>query len=244
MISGVVYSALAALGDVLGGLVILTPLGRGDDTRKRRRLLGALVAFGAGFMLAVAVLEMLPNAFDLNGGLAAVLIGYLAVHLTQHMMTPHFHFGEETHTDEMVSRRVGVWALVGLLPHSFFDGVAISSGFMSSEHLGVLIFGAVILHKVPTGVSLASVMLASGNTGRQALFGVLALAGATVLGALVTPAISMLAQYGLALAAGVTLYVAASNLIPESQHEHGILVPGSVFLGVLGFYLARLLLPH
>ena len=244
MIPGVIYSALAALGDVLGGLVILTPLGRGEDTSKRRRLLGALVAFGAGFMLAVAVLEMLPNAFDLNGGMAAVLIGYLAVHLTQHIMTPHFHFGEETHTDEMVSRGVGLWALVGLLPHSFFDGVAISSGFMTSQHLGVLIFGAVILHKVPTGVSLASIMLASGNTGRQAMLGVLALAGATVLGALITPAISMLAQYGLALAAGVTLYVAASNLIPESQHEHGVLVPGSVFLGVLAFYLARLLLPH
>ena len=244
MISGVIYSVLAALGDVLGGLVILTPLGRGEDTSRRRRMLGALVAFGAGFMLAVAVLEMLPNAFDLNGGLAAVLIGYLAVHLTQHMMTPHFHFGEETHTDEMVSRGVGLWALVGLLPHSFFDGVAISSGFMTSDHLGVLIFGAGILHKVPTGVSLASIMLASGNSGRQALLGVLALAGATVLGALITPAISVLAQYGLALAAGVTLYVAASNLIPESQHEHGVLVPGSVFLGVLAFYLARLLLPH
>ena len=244
MMPALVYSALAALGDVLGGLLVLTPLGRGDETQARRRMLGALVAFGGGFMLAVAVLEMLPPAFSLNGGLAAVLIGYLAVHLTQHMLVPHFHFGEETHTDEMVSRGVGLWALVGLLPHSFFDGVAITSGFMANRHLGVLIFGAVLLHKVPTGVSLASIMLASGNTARNALFAVVAIAGATVLGALVTPAFNILAQYGLALSAGVTIYVAASNLIPESQREHGLLVPGSVFLGVLGFYLARLLLPH
>lgn len=244
MISGLIYSALAALGDVLGGLLILTPFGRETDFRHRRRLLAALVAFGAGFMLAVSVLEMLPAAFDLNGGLAAVLAGYLAVHLTQHTLTPHFHFGEETHDDEMVSPGIGKWALVGLLPHSFFDGVAISSGFMTSDHLGVLIFGAVILHKVPTGVSLASIMLASGNSTRHALFGVLSIAGATVLGALVTPAISGLARYGLALAAGVTIYVAASNLIPESQRERGLIIPGSVFLGVLAFYLARLLLPH
>jgi ZIP family zinc transporter/zinc and cadmium transporter len=67
---------------------------------------------------------------------------------------------------------------------------------------------------------------------------------ATVLGALVTPAIASLARYGLALAAGVTIYVAASNLIPESQRERGLIVPGSVFLGVVAFYLARLLLPH
>src|SRR5688572_14862850 len=123
-------------------------------------------------MLAVSVLEMLPAAFDLNGGLAAVLAGYLVVHLTQHTLTPHFHFGEETHSEAMHSRSLGVWALAGLIPHSFFDGVAISSGFLQSRELGILLFGAVLLHKVPTGASLASIMLASGNTGRNALVAV------------------------------------------------------------------------
>lgn len=243
MISGILYSALAALGDVLGGLLILMPFSRDADWSKRRRLLGALVAFGAGFMLAVGLLEMLPAAFDLNGGLTAVLVGYLVVHVTQHTLTPHFHFGEETHSEEMVSEGIGVWALVGLLPHSFFDGVAISSGFMTDRALGVLIFGAVILHKVPTGVSLASIMLASGNSRRRALVAVLLIAGATVLGAVVTPAVASLASYGLALAAGVTIYVAASNLVPESQRERGLIIPAALLLGVIAFYLARLLLP-
>ena len=242
MMTGLFYSALAAIGDLLGGVLITTPFGDPHHP-KRRKLLGALVAFGGGFMLAVAVLEMMPAAFALNHGLAAVLVGYLAVHLTQHMLTPHFHFGEETHPEAMVSRNIGVWALIGLIPHSFFDGVAISSGFMASHRLGVLIFGAVILHKVPEGVSLASIMIASGNTARNALIGVSTIAIATVLGALATPAIPLLASYGLALAAGVTIYVAASNLIPESQHERGLLIPSGVFLGVVAFYLARMLLP-
>lgn len=242
MITGVLYSALAAIGDILGGIVVVTPFGDPHHP-KRRKLLAALVAFGGGFMLAAAVLEMLPTAFDLNGGLAAVLAGYLVVHLTQHMLTPHFHFGEETHEEEMVSRHIGVWALVGLIPHSFLDGVAISSGFMTSHSLGVLIFGAVVLHKVPEGVSLASVMLASGNTARNAFLAVVMIAVATVLGAVVTPAVHVLARYGLALAAGVTIYVAASNLIPESQHERGLLIPSGVFMGVVAFYLARMLLP-
>lgn len=242
MIAGILYAALAAVGDILGGILIVTPFG--DPHRpNRRRLLAFLVAFGGGFMLAVAVLEMMPTAFDLNGGLAAVLIGYLVVHLTQHILTPHFHFGEETHSEEMVSRNVGTFALVGLMPHAFFDGVAISSGFMTSHSLGILIFGAVILHKVPEGVSLASVMVASGNTGKKAIIAVVSIAVATVLGAIITPAAPLLAEYGLALAAGVTLYVAASNLIPESQDEHGLFVPSGVFLGVVAFFFARMLLP-
>ena len=247
MTAALFYSAIAALGDVLGGLLVIGPLSsRQRNPRARKLILSALVAFGAGFMLAVAFLDMIPHVFEMEfprRGLTALLVGYLIVHLTQHMLTPHFHFGEETHSEAMVSRSLGVWALVGLIPHSFFDGVAISSGFLESRALGLLLFGAVLLHKVPTGASLASIMLASGNTGRNALIAVITIAVATLLGALVTPAVGALATYGLALSAGVTIYVAASNLIPEAQHETGLVIPAGVFLGVAAFYVARTLLP-
>src|SRR6266568_710968 len=58
-----------------------------------------VAALGAGFMLAVALVEVLPEAFARSGTAAPALVlaGYLAVHFTQHTLTPHFHFGEETH---------------------------------------------------------------------------------------------------------------------------------------------------
>jgi zinc transporter ZupT len=229
VVSGVIYAVLAAGGDVAGGALVLWRAGQG------RRTVAVLTGFGAGFMLAVVVLGMLPRAIDGAGGFAAVLAGYLIVHLTQHTLTPHFHFGEETHAAAMVSRRVGMWALVGLLPHSFFDGVAISSGFLENARLGVLIFVGIVVHKIPTGVSLASVMLASGNTRRRTMLAVLAIGLATVAGAAITPIVAPIARYGLPLAAGVTLYVAASNLIPEAQDERSWDVQGAVFAGVLAF---------
>ncbi len=237
MISSFYYAVLAGLMDVLGGALVVTP------ARRSRRFLSFLVGFGAGFMLAVALLEMLPDALQARGGITAVLIGYLLVHLTQHTLTPHFHFGEETHEHEMVSKGIGGWALVGLLPHALFDGVAISSAFLSSATLGTLVFTAVALHKVPEGVSLASIMLASHNSARRAVAGVASIALATIVGALITTSIEFLVRYGLALSAGVTIYVAASNLIPESQRERGWLVPGGVFLGVVAFYVIRMALP-
>jgi ZIP family zinc transporter/zinc and cadmium transporter len=242
---GALFSAIAALGDVLGGLLVIGPLSRGEqNTPSRQLLLKGLVAFGAGFMLAIAFIEMMPDAAKIRGGVTAALLGYLVVHLTQHTITPHFHFGEETHSEAMVARGIGVWALVGLIPHSFFDGVAISSGFLTSEALGFLLFAAVMLHKVPTGASLASIMLASGNTGRNAFLAVVTIAAATVLGAIITPAFGLLAHYGLAISAGVTIYVAASNLIPETQHERHWITPVGITLGVAAFYLAKVLLPH
>lgn len=231
------WATVVGVANVLGGVLVLG--GRAGG----RRTLQFLVGFGAGFMLAVALLEMLPPALETAWGITLVLVGYLAVHLTQHTLIPHFHFGEETHREAMLGPGVGLLALVGMLPHAFFDGVAIASGHLISPELGGLIVAAVLLHKLPAGLSLASIMLASGNSERRALLAVVLVAAATVLGAAVTPASDTLERHGLALAAGVTLYVAASNLIPEAQRERGWLVPSGVFLGVLAFYLARAVLP-
>src|SRR5207247_1945431 len=126
----------------------------------------ACLAFGAGFMLAVALLGVIPQVLDGSPAAALyILFGYLAVHLAQHVFTPHFHFGEETHR---VSPSAGISAVLGLTLHTFFDGLAIS--------------------------------------------------------------------------AGVTLYVAASNLVPEFQAKRGWLSALAFFGGAAGFFLAERLL--
>jgi zinc and cadmium transporter len=235
--TALVYALFAAGANLVGGLVITTASPRG---RLSQRM---LIGFGAGFMLAVALLAMVPHALEAGEDAAlGILAGYLLVHFTQHVITPHFHFGEETHQHEMVNRWIGITALLGLLLHTFFDGVAIASGFGVGTELGLLIFTAILLHKIPEGVTVASIMLASGNSKARALGGVLLLGVTTVLGVLLTAYVAPLEHHGLALSAGVTIYVAASNLIPEVQKERGLHFAGSVFLGVALYYTARLLL--
>jgi ZIP family zinc transporter/zinc and cadmium transporter len=221
----------AGLANVVGALVVVR--------RQGLRLAEHFVAFGAGFMIAAVVLSMLPEAFEVTGAAPWVLAGFLAVHISQHVLTPHFHFGEETHR---ISASAGVSALIGLSLHTFFDGVAIASGFLVSPRLGVLLFLAVLLHKVPEGVTMASVMLAGGQGRRKALLAATALGGATVLGVLLTESVAPLAARGLALSAGVTLYVAASNLVPEFQAKRGWDTAGAFLGGVVLFVLARMVL--
>lgn len=237
MSAALLYALAAAGANLVGGLVITSASPRGKNTQR------LLIAFGAGFMLAVAALAMLPHALEAGRGAAAVvLVGYLLVHLTQHVLTPHFHFGEETHSHEMRSRWVGIIALLGLLLHTFFDGVAIASGFHVGSTLGSVVFLAILLHKIPEGVTVASIMLASGNSRRGAILGVLALGVSTVAGVLLTTQVAFLATHGLALSAGVTIYVAASNLIPEVQKERSWASAVAVFSGVAFFWLAWTLL--
>ena len=224
----------AALGNVLGALAVVRHLRRG------LRVIDACVAFGAGFMLAVTVLGVFPEIFKHSAGAALyVLAGYFAVHLAQHVFTAHFHFGEETHR---LSASAGHSALLGLTLHTFFDGVAIASGFLVSGRLGLLLFLAVLLHKLPEGVTIASVMVAGGQSRSRAVGSAVVLGGATVLGVLLTEQVAALASHGLAISAGVTLYVAASNLVPEVQSKRGWLSALAFFGGAVGFFVTEWLL--
>lgn len=229
------YAVVAALGNVLGALAVTRHAARSLT------LIEQLVAFGAGFMLAVALVDVIPEAVVRSGALAGplVLAGYLAVHLTQHTVTPHFHFGEETHHVRAVA---GTSALVGLLLHTLFDGVAIASGFLVRPALGVLLFLAILLHKLPEGVTISSLMLAGGRSRRQAVGAAALLGLATVLGVVLTDTLGVLARHGLALSGGVTLYVAASNLVPEFQAKRSWVLAGSFFGGAAALYLLKVFL--
>ena len=235
-VTPVLFAVAAALGNVAGALAVVQSLRRG------LRLIDGFLAFGAGFMLAVAMLRMLPHVLGApEGGTGPifVLAGYLAVHAAQHVLTPHFHFGEETHR---VTPAAGVSALCGLMLHTFFDGVAIASGFLVSAKLGVLLVLGVLLHKLPEGVTIASLVVASGGGRSRAVTAAATLGAATMLGLLLTGQVRPLAEHGLALAAGVTLYVAASNLVPEFQAKRGWSTAAAFFGGTATFILAEHLL--
>jgi ZIP family zinc transporter/zinc and cadmium transporter len=122
--------------------------------------------------------------------------------------------------------------LLGLIIHTFFDGIAIASAFLLSRWLGWIVFVAVFLHKIPEGFTVASVMLASGRSRAVAWGSSVLLGAATVLGVLTMVITRQAVSVGLPVSAGVTIYVAASDLIPEVNQEPGIRMALVVFLGV------------
>ena len=230
--------AVAALADVAGGLVLVR-------ARGVERYLRYFVALGAGFLMAVALIEMAPESFRLSPKLSPILVmaGYCIVHLLEHTLSPHFHYGEETHHGEFVSAKTSYSVLGGLAVHALFDGVAIGSGFALSSALGLLIFMAILLHKAPEGFTMASIMLASGKSRRAAFSSAVVLAAATLVGVLVIGLIPGLVRYGLPVSAGVALYVAATDLVPEVNREPGIRMALVFFAGVAGFLILRILMP-
>ncbi len=253
------FGTLVALANVLGGWLLTRPRAAPRDVH----LLRHLVALGAGFMLAAIFIEIVPEVVVLwgksgaegheaghgvLGAMTLLLAGYLLIHFFEHTIAPHFHFGEETHPEAVVRTSAAYTAIGGLSIHTFFDGASVASAFVVDRKAGLLVFVAVLLHKVPEGFTAASIILASGRSARRALTATLIIGGATLAGvltvALLQARVAEAVAYALPFSAGVTLYVAASDLIPEVNHmeEKNPLVSVVVFGGVAFFYLLHLLL--
>jgi len=236
----------AAGANVLGGMLIVR-------RQWSRHYLKYFIALGAGFMLATAILEMIPESVRLRSDDSSiffhstsavfvfVLAGYFLVHFFEHTVAPHFHFGEETHHDAVSHSHASYAALLGLVIHTFFDGVAIASGLLVSTWLGGVIFVAVFLHKIPEGFTVSSLMLASGQSRSAALASSAILGGATLAGMALMFVVRSTVADALPFSAGVTLYVAASDLIPEVNREPGPGMAGLVFAGVAILLLLKMM---
>lgn len=225
---------VAAAGNLVGGYFVVR-------REWPRRFLQYFLGLGAGYMLAVAFVEVIPESVRLSGesALLFVLIGYFLVHFFEHILAPHFHFGEETHTQEVSHHHARTSVLVGMTIHTFFDGVAIAAGFLVSTWLGAVMFFAVFLHKLPEGFTVASVVLASGQGKRNAILAAGLLGVATVAGVALTSSLQGQLKYALPLSGGVTLYVAATDLLPEVNREPNWRMAFLVFAGVASLLIMK-----
>ena len=147
------------------------------------------------------------------GYIAAVVLGIIVLEITFRIALQNLWFGE-------LGQQYRYWLALGL-----------RAG----------IFLAIFLHKIPEGFTVASLMLASGQSRHTAFLAAIWLGVATVAGILLMGLLHSQVGYALPISAGVTLYVAATDLIPEVNREPDTRMALLVFLGVsLMLLLAKL----
>jgi zinc transporter ZupT len=229
----------ASLATLLGGWLVVRYL------QGRASVMRFLSAIAAGYLISLAFVRIIPEALEPGHGGESnalwVLAGFLLVHTLEHGPTTHFHYGEETHPG---SRRSGVMALVGLSMHSLMDGMALGAAQGTRSGLGPLVFSGILLHRIPEGGTIASIFLVRGFGPRGALGAAFVLALAALAGALGQQALRLPVGPLLGLTAGLGLYVASSDLLPDVKKETGWKSTLGLLAGVGAFFISALLAPH
>jgi zinc and cadmium transporter len=262
------YTVAILVGALVGGtLPLLGRITRSD----------AMLSFSAGAMLGAAFFHMLPEAVE-GGGAAVtpfVLVGFFVLYTVERFMLVHacaepgMHFpagavqialegqphahahphppargdgtGCEVHT-------MGLAAFVGMSLHTVVDGFALGAASAQPE-LGLLVFLAILAHKIPNSFSLSTILRAEDYSRPRAL-----LMNATF--ALMVPVgaglyllfhelvqVATFTSFALAASAGTFLHLSLSDILPDVHRRNGPRwrIVGSLLLGLAVMWALRLL---
>jgi zinc transporter ZupT len=205
-----------------------------------------ILGFSAGALIGVAFFDLIPEALDLASAalgtqliVTTIAVGFVAYMLLDRTIAPHGDKGSRT---EKLWRRGGALGAGSLSAHSFLDGFAIGLAFKVSAAVGAIVSAAVLAHDFSDGINTVSIILRNKGDNRSAFGWLLIDAVAPVAGAASTVMLHVEQDalgVCLALFAGVFLYIGASDLLPESYHDHPTTgTTAMTIVGVLTIYVA------
>lgn len=233
----VILFALATIvSTYLGGLFAL----------RFKDKLHLILGYSAGAVIGVAFFDLLPEAIELSSGryelstvTSLVALGFVAFM----MLSRWLHGGSHDDHDHCENQHhKGTLGVVSLSIHSFLDGMAIGLAFKVSVSVGLVVAIAVLLHDFSDGINTVGMIMRSKGDRQRALRWLAVDALAPALGVLSTLFFSIPeTSLGLILAVfcGFFFYIGASDLLPESHHNHPtFLTTFMTALGILTLYVA------
>ncbi len=181
-----------------------------------------LVGFAAGTMLAAAIIDILPEALESAADHHDVLmffLGGIVLFFLLERFIIWFH-----HHDSMHHSHPSIYlVLVGDSVHNFIDGIAIAATFLANPAIGFVTTLAIAAHEIPQEIADLSVLLHGGMKKSKALLfnflsALTAVAGG-ILGFYFLDGLENYVPYVLAFTAGMFIYIACSDLIPELHKD-------------------------
>lgn len=239
---------VASIADVIGGAFTVVK-------RLTSNQMFVITGLGTGFLLGATLLDRLPDSMQElpNTAPEYIVVAYLGLLLFERF-GGRAHPHDMGHPENLDSHEVSfissksAWAsFLGLILHTFMDGVIIAGSFSISKSAGVLMFVAITMHKIPEGFSMATISLAAGQSRRRAFLTSAALALSTMVGASITLSLGtsdvQLVRILMALATGTFLFISTSTLVPAVRKgDHKSVI--SLVVGVVVFYISLVLIKH
>jgi zinc and cadmium transporter len=235
-------SFIGSVAGLIGGVVFLF------KEKWAKSLASFAIPLAAGVLLAVSLLDLLPEAVSEIGDQAysIILIVFVTVFLLE-----KFFFSLHHHDHKSACSHTNAVPLVifGDTIHNFLDGVAIAASFLVNPFLGLVVALSTFLHETPHEIADFGILLSAGWSRRKAFMANFLSSLATFPGAIMTylyaSQIKSAVGILLAVAAGVFLYVAATDFLPEVNRDRKesagrqalFLILGILVIVILGAFI-------
>ncbi len=199
-------------------------------------------AFASGVLLTVSLLDLLPEAHEMLDGQAfvVILVAFLLSFIFEEGFAKLYHSYQDNSGPTTAAISL---VLIGDTIHNFIDGVAIAAAFFVNPSLGLVVAVSSFLHETPHEIGDFGVLLAGGYSKMQALLLNALSACFTLVGAFFVFVMGRenetLIGVLLAIAAGMFLYLAASDFLPKhtSDKKDAFFKITAVLVGVVLMYM-------
>lgn len=192
-----------------------------NQSRQRASLTVPLTALSSGVLLSTALLHLGPEAAHQGtpeNAFLAIFAGILIFFMIERLVIWYHH-----HDDDQSIQPAAYLIAFGDTVHNFLDGVAIAAAFLVNPSLGILATTAIFLHEIPQEIADFNIMISKGFSVKRAVVINILSAAASLIGAIgtfwldekVTPVLPWL----VGVSAGMFLYIALADLIPELHHH-------------------------
>lgn len=219
------------------------------NQKRFMQALAFLIPLAVGALLGDAFFHLIPESFEEAANPSQIslfiILGIVSFFFLEKIVRHHHHSAEEIQSEDDGAKHLGKLILASDGVHNFIDGVVIGASYLAGIEIGIATTLAVILHEIPQEIGDFGVLIYSGYKRATALFYNFVSALAAVLGALVVIIFGSfpeaLIQGVVPFAAGIFIYIASSDLVPELHKGVGgkNIFPqaAGLILGVLAMYL-------
>ncbi|MDR2860375.1 MAG: ZIP family metal transporter [Elusimicrobiota bacterium] len=230
----IIYSLIAACAAMLGTVLVL----RLRNWSENNSLF--LINFAAGVMIAIAFVHLMPEALKANeNAVIWTLAGFTIMFFLQFVIL--FHPSHEKSLED-----IGHFSIISMSFHSALDGLIVAIGFEANTGIGIITTVAILLHKLPDGITISGILLHSGQSIKKIFRFSLLTAAFTPIGAILGVVLFKNISYEtlgalLGITAGSFIFLAAADLIPETHKSKNRLVPLTFFMGILAMIITKII---
>lgn len=205
----IIGSIISLLGTTIGGLVGIM------FKNPSKKLLGSLLGFSGGLMLAVVVFDLIPEALSNWSFIYTIIFCILGIILIA--------FVDKNMNNEYIDKhkKMAIITALGLMLHNFPEGMIMGCGFAAGTNLGIKMSLVITIHDIPEGMAVATPLMASNENSFKIFLYTVLTALPTVLGAILGAFMGQISNNllgaNLSIASGIMLYVVCGEMLPQSN---------------------------